>query len=311
MPLSESTTRALAQHGIVLQRDVPLADEVYWRVGGTADFVANVTTVEGLRALQKVAHAAQIPVFVLGNGSNLLVSDAGVRGIVVRLTGEFTHIAVLPGDPPQLTAGAGVPLTRLIAFARRERFAGLGLFAGIPGTVGGAVRMNAGTSMGEAAGPLEAVRLVTRQGGVEVRSTEGLAMSYRQSVMPPGAIIASATFGPADEDYDTHHARMVAFLQRRKTTQPLTQPSCGSTFRNPPGDSAGRLIEAAALKGFTIGSAQVSPQHANFIVNLGAATAADVRRVIEHVQDAVERTFGVRLIREVHYAGDWSDWQRG
>lgn len=184
------------------------------------------------------------------------------------------------------------------------------MFAGIPGTVGGAVRMNAGATLGETVDVLESITLVERGGEVVDRPAEALRMSYRTSHLPPGAIVARARLRTVADELARWEA-MDAFLARRKATQPLDKPSCGSTFRNPAGDHAGRLIEAAGLKGYTRGGAQVSEKHANFVVNLGSATAADLRAVIEHVQAEVHRQFGVELQREVHFVGDWSDGTAG
>ncbi len=306
MPLPTSTASALRAAGINLRDDISLAPRVYWKVGGPADGIADIPTTDALIAVQAIASEHDLPVFALGKGSNLLVSDAGIRGLVIRLTDDLATVRTLGGAPPRVVAGAGMPLVALLSASRKAKWAGLSCFAGIPGTVGGAVRMNAGSSLGETVTPLVSVDIVHRGGAVETLSVDQLRMAYRTSHIPPGSMIASAELQTTDEPFEPQHDVMVEFLQRRKATQPLRLPSCGSTFRNPPGDFAGRLIDSSGLKGFSIGGAQVSEMHANFIVNHGHATADDIRRVIDHVQYVVSTDHGVLLEREVHFVGDWS-----
>lgn len=285
--------------------DAPLVKRAWWRAGGPADRLVDVGSVEGLAAIRTAARAHGVPVFVLGNASNLLISDQGIRGIVLRLTGSLASCEV-EGDV--LTAGGGFKLVVLTSRMLKRGWTGLEFVAGIPGTVGGAVRMNAGTTLGEVVDRLLDVDLVLADGAVVRVPTADLQMSYRTCHLPDGAIVAKARFQLTNTDPIASRAAVEHHLERRKATQPIDQPSCGSTFRNPPGDSAGRLIDAAGLKGFAIGAARVSPKHANFIVNEGGATAADIRRLLEHVRATVERVHGVVLHQEVHYAGDWSGW---
>jgi UDP-N-acetylmuramate dehydrogenase len=300
MPLHAPLAATLADAGIVVEHDAPLHRRVWWRVGGPADGFADLHTVEQLQAAQRAASAHDVPVFVLGNGSNLLVSDAGVRGLVVRLGGALAEVEAGDGH---LRVGAGMKNTVLLTRAARHGWTGLGPLAGIPGTVGGAVRMNAGSTLGEVSDVLVAVEVVTPDGARLMLPAEALQLGYRSCALPPGAIVSQATFRLTEEDPEAHEARLRAFLDRRKATQPLDQPSCGSTFRNPPGDAAGRLIEAAGLKGFAIGGAMISPKHANFIVNTGDATAADIRAVLEHARWTVRERFGVDLHAEVVFLG--------
>lgn len=307
MSLPESTRTALDDAQLDWSADAPLHKRVYWRIGGSADALVNVRTLEELQAVQRIAHDTGTPLMVLGKGSNLLIADAGIRGIVVQLTGELADTQPHGEHPVLLTAGAGLPLVVLLSRAKRFGWTGLACFAGIPGTIGGAVRMNAGSTMGETVTPLRSVDIVHRDGSLQTLTVDALDMSYRTSHLPAGSVLARATFQTTTDDPEEEATRIKDFLARRKATQPLNLPSCGSTFRNPPGDAAGRLIEAAGLKGFRIGGAQVSEKHANFVVNLGACSAANVRAVIEHVQDEVEQRFGVRLEREVHFVGDWGD----
>ena len=265
-----------------------------------------VTTVVQLQEVIRVANDAGLPVFPLGNGSNLLVSDAGIPGVVLQLAGELADCGRV--DKGRVVLGAGLKLMVLQNRSVREGWTGLECFAGIPGTVGGAVRMNAGSRLGEVVDQLCWVEVVQSSGEVERLPAAQLGMGYRTSDLPPGAVVIRAAMSLTDEDPAVHQQRVRTFLDRRKATQPLDLPSCGSTFRNPEGDHAGRLIEAAGLKGFQIGAAQVSTKHANFVVNRGGATATDIRAVIETVQRRVQEQFGVALHPEVHFVGDWSQW---
>jgi UDP-N-acetylmuramate dehydrogenase len=302
--------RALHDTGAHVEVDAPLAKRVWWRVGGPADALVEVQELGQLCAVRALAHAADAPVFVLGNGSNLLVADAGIRGIVVRLEGALTHSVDegprAPGEPAGvLRCGAGLKNNVLLGRAAKHRWAGLDPLAGIPGTIGGAVRMNAGSAMGEIKDILIDVELVLPDGRLVRLGLDELGMRYRHCDLPPNAIVATARLRYGAVPWEESEARVRAFLDKRKATQPLDQPSCGSTFRNPPGDAAGRLIEAAGLKGARIGGAEVSTKHANFLLNTGDATAADIRALIHHVMARVEAHAGVRLVPEVEIAGDW------
>lgn len=232
------------------------------------------------------------------------MSDRGVRGLVVGLTGELATVRAMDDV---LYVGGGMKNVVLLSRARAARWPGLQCLAGIPGTLGGAVRMNAGASLGEISDILIDVDLALPSGRLIRMSRDELNMSYRTCRLPAGAVVTEVRL-QSEGDFDEGQAAIRAHLERRKQTQPLDRPSGGSTFRNPPGDHAGRLIEAAGLKGHQIGGAQVSEKHANFIVNLGDATSDDVRAVIETVQRAVAQRFNVHMEREVHYAGDWSHW---
>ncbi len=310
MALPIAAAAALTKSGVQLQEQVPLSKLTWWRVGGPADGFAGLNTEEQLIAVQQIAAQHELDVFVLGNGSNLLISEEGIRGLVVRLQGELAQCTVAESSqPPVLEVGGGLKLTVLLSRAAKHGWTGIGCFAGIPGTIGGAVRMNAGTSIGETCDPLIDVDLILRGGERQSLTTQQLRMSYRTTHLPPGSIVSQARLATSATDIALDRALIQRHLEHRKNTQPLELPSCGSTFRNPPGDTAGRLIEAAGLKGWTIGKAQVSTKHANFIVNLGGATAGDLRRVIEGVQERVKDHSGIELHREVHFVGDWSRWQ--
>lgn len=307
MPLPHPIVRALERLGLPVEQDAPLIRRTWWRVGGPAGGLVSISDLDALRAVQRAAAEAECPIFVLGNASNLLVSDAGIPGLVVRLTGALADIHA-EGEPPILTLGAGLKLIPFVRRAERLGWTGLEMLAGVPGTIGGAVVMNAGTGLGEVVDALIDVEVVHLDGSVETLPTSALEMTYRTARLPRGAIVARARLRTTGGAPAASARQIREHLAYRARTQPIDVPTCGSTFRNPPGDRAGRLIEATGLKGYRIGGAEVSPKHANFIVNTGDATAADIRRLITHVQREVEAAHHVRLTREVHYAGDWTGW---
>ena len=306
MPLDPTTSEALTKARIAFTEDFPLWKRTWWRCGGPADAYASIRTIDELKRVQTIAHRTGCPVFVMGNASNLLIGDRGIRGLVLRLSGELATSTATADDPPRLTLGAGLNLMVLVSRMRKQGWTGLEMVAGIPGTVGGAIRMNAGTALGEVSDALVSVDLVHRDGRLETVSADALNMAYRHAEVPAGAVVASAVFqttgGPPEVSVEhiDHH------LAYRARTQPVDVPTCGSTFRNPPGDTAGRLIDHCGLKGQSLGGAQVSVKHANFIVNTGSATPWDIRCLIERVQTVVEAQTGIALHREVHLAGEWS-----
>ncbi len=307
MPIPASTAEALQRATVQWRADVPLSKRTWWRVGGTADGLVVAEDLATLSAVAAATHQTGCPLFVLGNASNLLVSDRGIRGLVVRLAGDLAT-AHADDSAHRVVLGGGTKLVSLVRRMGREGWTGLEFLAGIPGTIGGAVRMNAGTRLGEVADALVDVTLVLRGGATTTRSASELGLVYRASALPEGSIVAAATFSTTQTEPEKSRRLIEEHLAYRARTQPVDVPTCGSTFRNPPGDHAGRLIEAAGLKGARIGTAEVSTKHANFLVNTGDATAADLRALIEHVHRTVEDRFGISLEREVHYAGDWSGW---
>jgi len=302
MPYKSSGDRivleALEATGAKVFVDAPLRKRAYWRVGGSADFLVEVTNILMLQAIMKLG-----PVTVLGNGSNALIHDDGIRGIVVRLKGE---LAALDLNGTQAVAGAGMMLTVLLARLDKAGLAGAEPFAGVPGTVGGAVVMNAGTTLGEAKDLVRSVDLVMPDGTLRAWSADELAFRYRHAEIPQGAVVARATLQLSDENVAQRIAARQELLQRRKRTQPLDLPSCGSTFTNPPGDYAGRLIEAVGLKGRCIGGASISAKHANFIVNHGDASAQDILDLIRLARSTVFTETGILLTPEVKLLGPWS-----
>ena len=308
MPISAPTAEALHHAGITYSEDVPIAKRTYWRAGGVVDGLVRVDTLDKLQQLLSITKDQNVPYLVLGNGSNLLMSDHGLRGLVIQLSGDFMASEVTQESADLLQVGAGLKLNVLLRRSAKNQWAGLECFAGIPGTIGGAIRMNAGATLGETKDCLHDVDVVLPNGQLRTLTMDELHMSYRTTHLPMGSIIAFARLNLSNEDPAESLKRIQHHMERRKATQPLHLPSCGSTFRNPPNDHAGRLIEAAGLKGFQLGQAQISTKHANFIVNLGEATSDDIRAVLEHAKKEVLQQFGVALHQEVHFVGDWTHW---
>jgi UDP-N-acetylmuramate dehydrogenase len=281
--------------------DEPLAPYTSWKIGGPADAFAEVESTQELGEMLRLAHKRKLPFFVLGSGSNLLVGDGGVRGIVVRLGGEFSAISVVPeGTYVMVEAGASASMALVTAQAASQGALGIGSLAGIPGSVGGALRMNAGTDREIG----EFVR------GVWVQTPAKPALHevtpqyfYRHTTLASDAVVARVSLRFEQGDPHAVRAEMQERLVRRKRTQPLALPNAGSCFRNPPGDKAGRLIEAAGAKGWREGGAEVSELHANFIVNREHASAADVAALLARVRRAVAERFGVEMELEVHFVG--------
>jgi UDP-N-acetylmuramate dehydrogenase len=283
-----------------LRRDEPMSRHTSWRVGGKADLFFIPSSVEDLQAFLRDLDA-DTPIFWLGVGSNLLVRDGGIRGVVVSATGVLKDLERI--DTYLVRAGSGVPCTQLARQCIRWGLGPSEFFAGIPGTVGGALTMNAGAHGGETWERVESVRTIDRRGEIHQRSPAEYSVGYRSVTGPSNEWFLEATFR-FEPGVTASMEAMKAMLERRKATQPLGLPSCGSVFRNPPGDHAARLIEAAGLKGYRIGGAEVSPKHANFIINTGDATATDIEELIEHVRQTVIERHGVELRHEVRIVGE-------
>jgi UDP-N-acetylmuramate dehydrogenase len=288
----------------------PLAPFTSLRIGGLADALVRLETVDALRRLQAIVRAHAIPLFILGGGSNLLIRDGGMRGIVVLLRGAFRSCSVEPCLPAAAPAGAraqvGVayPLSRLALQLARQGWSGLEFAYGIPGTLGGAMVMNAGTNLGDMSRILVAARVLLSDGQVQELPAHTLGLRYRGSSYPPGSVLLGATLRLQQGERQQIEAIMHESYTRRQHTQPLSQPNAGSIFKNPPGTAAGRLIEELGLKGTRIGGAMISPVHANFIVNVGHATATDVEALMAHVQARVQAVYGIVLEPEVHIVGE-------
>jgi UDP-N-acetylmuramate dehydrogenase len=277
----------------------PLALHTSLQVGGPADVLVFPADVEDIIRVVRGARMNHIPLMVLG-GTNVVIRDKGIRGIVMQLK-PLTQIQEEPQH--MVYAQAGVRLPRLMQFALSRKLSGMEWAAGIPGTVGGGVVMNAGTRLGEMQDVLHAVDFVTINGKRKRIEASTLSFVYRKTMLPKGIVIG-AWMQLTSAAKNTIQLATKQYLQYRKTTQPLTLPNAGSVFKNPTGDSAGRLIEAAGLKGLRIGDAEVSTKHANFIVNKGAATAGQVLLLVQKVRDRVARKFGVRLKLEWKVVGE-------
>ena len=292
---------AMQQAGFAgeLRHDEPMSRHTSWRVGGPADVYyrpADEADLAGFLA----ALDPDIPLFWLGQGSNLLVRDGGLDGVVIASGNAFATLE-RSGDL-QVTAGASLACTRLARQCIRWGLGPSAFFAGIPGSVGGALAMNAGAHGGETWERVRSVRTIGRDGQLRTRGPEDFEIAYRHVQGPANEWFLEAVF-EFDADVEPSMAEMQTMLDRRKATQPLGLPTCGSVFRNPPGDHAARLIEACELKGSRIGEAEVSEKHANFIINRGEATAADIENLITYVHQTVYDRTGVDLIPEVRIVG--------
>jgi UDP-N-acetylmuramate dehydrogenase len=283
-----------------LVRDAPLAPRTAVRVGGPADLLVRPADPDALAELLRAIRELGVPLTILGGGANTLVADAGVRGVVLKLPQDFPGESVA-GEALVLAAGA--PTSRLPARAHALGLVGMEFVAGIPGTLGGCVAMNAGTRLGEMKDVVTRVELATAEGAGFVPAA-ALGFAYRTCQLPPGAVVTRIEVVLRKGDVAASAAAMAADREARARTQPLDRPTFGSTFRNPPGDHAGRLIEAVGLKGHRVGNATWSPVHANFVTNLGGATARDVLALVRLARTRVHERFGIVLEVEVKLAGE-------
>ncbi|MDQ2663180.1 MAG: UDP-N-acetylmuramate dehydrogenase [Candidatus Eremiobacteraeota bacterium] len=281
--------------------DEPLAPYTSWKIGGPADAWIVVQSEAQLAGIMRFCLRRKMPWFVLGSGSNLLVGDGGIRGLVLRLAGEFANIVVTHDDARVVVhAGASAGMAQLTAKAASVGARGIGSLAGIPGSVGGSLRMNAGTDreMGDFVREL----FVQSPAKPDPHAVT-VQYFYRHTSLASDAVVSRVTLAFDRGDPAKVREEMQTRLVRRKHTQPIALPNAGSCFRNPPDDKAARLIEAAGAKGWRQGGAEVSPLHANFINNVGAATAQDVASLLARVRREVAERFGVELQLEVHLVG--------
>lgn len=296
------------EHNCTVDEQVAMAGLTTMRVGGNADLVITIPDEDAACAVLACCHEENIPWFWLGNGSNLLVGDRGIRGAVLRLD-PHKAIVKLVGDTA-IECDAGLPLKKLCLFARDNHLTGLEFAFGIPGTVGGAVYMNAGAYDGEMAQVVTSADGVTATGERVTLTANELNLSYRHSALMDKAdseriIITRVRFSLSVGDCETIAARMKELLARRQQKQPLEFPSAGSFFKRPQGHYAGALIEQVGLKGYRVGDAQVSEKHAGFVINRGSATADEMRRLCHDVQQAVYEQTNVKLEPEVRFIGEF------
>ena len=284
-----------------IQLNAEMSEHIYFKVGGPADILLTPNTVEQLKETVSICKENEIPYYVIGNGSNILVKDGGIRGVVIKLC-ELNKIELIGN---KIKAGTGALLKDVSAKATEASLSGFQFACGIPGSVGGAVYMNAGAYDGEISFVIESAEVLDDNQEVRVLSKEELNLGYRQSiVMQKGYIVLSATFDLAPGEHDKIQERVDELTVRREERQPLEYPSAGSTFKRPEGYFAGKLIQDAGLKGYTVGGACVSEKHAGFVINKSHGTAKDILDVIHHVQDEVKRQFGVELHPEVRIIGE-------
>lgn len=300
LPLDQELKKILTSS--IIKLDEPLHKYTYTETGGAADIYVEAGTIEDTAAVIKFAKEHNLPVTYLGNGSNIIIRDGGVRGIVVSLL-ELNNITVTENT---LIAESGAAIIDASQIALQHNLSGLEFACGIPGSVGGAVYMNAGAYGGEVKDCLKHVTAINEMGDFVKLTLDELELGYRTSrVQTQHLVVVSAEFElSADKDHADIKAVMDELTEKRETKQPLEYPSCGSVFQRPPGNFAGKLIQDAGLQGHRIGGVEVSKKHAGFMVNVDDGTASDYEELIHHVQDTILDQFGVVLHREVRIIGD-------
>jgi UDP-N-acetylmuramate dehydrogenase len=286
--------------------DSPMARYSSLKVGGPAEAILFAEHQDELTGLVGWLHENNISWRVIGRGSNILVPDEGLQGVVILLDGEFTTFETLDNlnqphdDTVRVRAGAGCLLAKLVRHCIAESYSGLEFAVGIPGSVGGAIVMNAGAWHHEIGELIDSVTVMDKSGTVTTEKKENLGLKYRKWGMDPETILLFATFILSHGDKHEIESKCKKYHELRKQQQPLDRPSAGSFFKNPSGHAAGRLIEEVGLKGFTVGGAMISDQHANFIINTGNATASDILTLMREAQARVLKQFGIKLEPEVH-----------
>ena len=281
----------------------PMSIHTTFRIGGEADCLIELENEEQLRKIQHYLSLIEEPFFILGNGSNLLVSDEGYRGVILQIGNKMNQVLV---DGSRIVAQAGALLSQVARAAMEHGLTGMEFASGIPGTVGGGVVMNAGAYGGEMSQVVTKVTVVSRDGEILEMNNESMEFGYRTSTIKNHPFtVTEVAFELKEGDMEQIKAKMAELAVRRREKQPLEFPSAGSTFKRPEGYYAGKLIMDAGLRGYSIGGARVSEKHCGFVINTGKATAADVAEVIQEVQERVKDKFGVSLEREVIYLGDF------
>lgn len=283
--------------------DEPMKRHTTFRIGGPADFFLLPSTVDEVRGILEICREEELPYFILGNGSNLLVSDKGYRGVIIQLYRNFSNISV---EGNEICASSGALLSQIAAAARNASLTGFEFAGGIPGTLGGAVFMNAGAYGGELKDVLKEAVVMTEQGEILTLPVEKLDIGYRTSrIKKAGYLVLEARLVLEQGDMDKIRDITKDLTEKRVSKQPLEYPSAGSTFKRPEGYFAGKLIMDAGLRGYQVGDAQVSEKHCGFVINKGNATAADVLTLIENVREKVQEQFGVTLEPEVKFLGEF------
>lgn len=302
MPFSELAKLFAGCTARPLAENEPMSRHTSFKIGGPTDLLAQPADEEELRSLILRTCEHKVPVTFIGNGSNLLVLDKGIRGLVVKLS---CMGGICESGPEELTFGSGISLALASKKAAELGLSGMEFAVGIPGTIGGAVFMNAGAYDGEMSCVVKSVRVMDMAGHAAVLTAGELAFGYRKSALQgSGLIVTAVTVALKKGDAAAIREKMEEFSRRRISKQPLELPSAGSMFKRPPGYYAGTLIDQTGLKGYTVGGAQVSEKHAGFVVNVGGATAADVLQLIKDVQDKVQQAHGVHLEPEVLVLGE-------
>lgn len=293
----------LEKEGCIYKENEPMSAHTTFKIGGPADIFIKPVGEEVLSKVVAFCNENEIPVTVVGNGSNLLVSDLGIEGAVIHVGNGLSDIELT--DFNEISCGSGIKLSLLCSFAAENGLSGLEFAWGIPGLVGGALYMNAGAYDSEMANVISECRVLSKNGEIETITKDKMKLGYRTSIFKEkkNKIITSAKFVLQPGLRDNIRQTMDTLFERRKLKQPLEFPSAGSTFKRPTGNFAGTLIEKCGLKGFTVGGAQVSEKHAGFIINKGNATASDVKRVIEAVSERVFLETSIRLEPEVEFVG--------
>lgn len=283
--------------------DEPMKNHTSFKVGGPVDLMVLPKTEAEITNVLKVLTKVQVPFYIMGNGSNLLVSDKGFSGVVIKLYNNYNDFSV---DEEIITAKSGILLSKLAKVALTHNLGGFEFASGIPGTLGGAVTMNAGAYGGEMKDVLVSAHVVDRQGNISEIVNGNLALAYRTSaIQKKDLIVLSAKLQLKKAPYEDIKEKIDELDHKRKDKQPLEWPSAGSTFKRPEGHFAGKLIQDCGLKGYSIGGAQVSEKHCGFIINKGGATASDIINLIRHVQATVYERFGVGLDTEVKRLGEF------
>lgn len=284
--------------------DEPMSQHTTFRIGGPADVFVMPENYEQIREVLRLCKEEKLPFFVLGNGSNLLVSDSGYRGVIIQMDRNMEEICL---DGEEIHACAGALLSSVAVAARNASLTGFEFAGGIPGTIGGAAVMNAGAYGGELKDVLKEVTVMTREGEILTIPAEKMEMGYRTSIIKTaGYLVLEAVISLKKGDEEAIRATMKDLSERRTEKQPLDYPSAGSTFKRPEGYFAGKLIMDSGLRGYRVGGAQVSEKHCGFVINAGGATAEDVRSLMDHVIQVVREKYGVTLEPEVKFLGDFN-----